>query len=414
MQEVNLDIQEIDLNDGNLNTNKEISIDSGSHDTIDLKNANFGSGIELLMNDKVKNNTKKSPSSNSLKDLEVELNDIDNTSKQVDLDTSSGNKEKDSFQNKPVIEIAKATSNMEMKTETWDGYKDINSVNLGNEESDFKKRSREELLKEKFEILRKLETLESKGATLSKKYTMESDLNAMKGEYEFLINEKEKQNSIKFQGKVLTTLITGLEFLNNRFDPFDIKLDGWSEQINENVDDFDEIFAELHEKYKSKAKMAPEIKLLFQLASSGIMIHMTNTMFKSALPGMDDIMRQNPDLMNHFTKAAMSSMEQSSPGLNNFMNDMGMSHGRESNDVRSRPQEYDSSPQTTNMRSEMSGPNNIDSLLSNLSSAKQKPNTTDINIEKNSTISVEDLDNVSLGSKKSRRKSDKSTVKLAI
>ncbi len=414
MQEVNLDIQEIDLNDGNLNTNKEISIDSGSHDTIDLKNANFGSGIELLMNDKVKNSTKKSPSSNSLKDLEVELNDIDNTSKQVDLDTSSGNKEKDSFQNKPVIEIAKATSNMEMKTETWDGYKDINSVNLGNEESDFKKRSREELLKEKFEILRKLETLESKGATLSKKYTMESDLNAMKGEYEFLINEKEKQNSIKFQGKVLTTLITGLEFLNNRFDPFDIKLDGWSEQINENVDDFDEIFAELHEKYKSKAKMAPEIKLLFQLASSGIMIHMTNTMFKSALPGMDDIMRQNPDLMNHFTKAAMSSMEQSSPGLNNFMNDMGMSHGRESNDVRSRPQEYDSSPQTTNMRSEMSGPNNIDSLLSNLSSAKQKPNTTDINIEKNSTISVEDLDNVSLGSKKSRRKSDKSTVKLAI
>ena len=358
MQEVNLDIQEIDLNDGNLNTNKEISIDSGSHDTIDLKNANFGSGIELLMNDKVKNNTKKSPSSNSLKDLEVELNDIDNTSKQVDLDTSSGNKEKDSFQNKPVIEIAKATSNMEMKTETWDGYKDINSVNLGNEESDFKKRSREELLKEKFEILRKLETLESKGATLSKKYTMESDLNAMKGEYEFLINEKEKQNSIKFQGKVLTTLITGLEFLNNRFDPFDIKLDGWSEQINENVDDFDEIFAELHEKYKSKAKMAPEIKLLFQLASSGIMIHMTNTMFKSALPGMDDIMRQNPDLMNHFTKAAMSSMEQSSPGLNNFMNDMGMSHGRETNDVRSRPQEYDSSPQTTNMRSEMSGPNN--------------------------------------------------------
>ena len=109
---------------------------------------------------------------------------------------------------------------MEMKTETWDGFKDINSVNLANEESEFKKRSRDELLKEKFEILRKLEALESKGATLSKKYTMDSDLNAMKGEYEFLINEKEKQNSMKFQGKVLTTMITGLEFLNNRFDPF--------------------------------------------------------------------------------------------------------------------------------------------------------------------------------------------------
>ena len=66
--------------------------------------------------------------------------------------------------------------------------------------------------------------------------------------------------------------------------------------------------------------MAPELKLLFQLASSGIMIH-ANTMFKSALPGMDDIMRQNPDLMNHFTKAAISSMETKTPGLSHFMND---------------------------------------------------------------------------------------------
>ena len=94
---------------------------------------------------------------------------------------------------------------------------------------------------------------------------MDSELNEMKGEYEFLMNEKEKQNSMKFQGKVLTTMITGLEFLISKFDPFDVKLDGWSEQINENIEDFDEIFAELHEKYKSKAKMAPEIKLLFQL-----------------------------------------------------------------------------------------------------------------------------------------------------
>jgi hypothetical protein len=251
---------------------------------------------------------------------------------------------------------------------------------------------------------------------------MDSDLNEMKGEFEFLMNEKEKDNSMKFQGKVLTTLITGIEFLNNKFDPFDIKLDGWSEQINENVDDFDEIFAELHEKYKSKAKMAPEIKLLFQLASSGIMIHMTNTMFKSALPGMDDIMRQNPDLMNHFTKAAMSSMEQSSPGLSNFMNDMGMSHGRnEPTDMRSQPEEFQRSSAPPPrppppMRNEMKGPTNIDSLLSNLGKSSAK---NDIKVENNSTTSIEDLETLSVGSrgggkKSSKRKSDKNTISLAI
>jgi hypothetical protein len=177
----------------------------------------------------------------------------------------------------------------------------------------------EETLLEKFKVLRKLEEIERKGAKLTKKYSMESPLSEMQGEYEMIIAEKERSNSCKFQGKMLMAAITGLEFLNTKFDPFDVKLDGWAEQVNENIDDYDEIFGELHEKYKSKAKMAPELKLLFQLGGSAIMVHMTNTMFKSSLPGMDDIMRQNPDLMQQFTSAAVNSMQNTNPGFSGFM-----------------------------------------------------------------------------------------------
>ena len=53
-----------------------------------------------------------------------------------------------------------------------------------------------------------------------------------------------------------------------------------------------------------------------------MMVHMTNTMFKSALPNMDDIMRQNPDLMQQFQSAAVNSMGQSNPGFAGFMNGM--------------------------------------------------------------------------------------------
>ena len=418
MSEVNLDIQEINL-DGDLNnTNKEISLDTAVSSSVDLKEANFGSGIELLMNEKVKNNS-KSPSSNSLKDLENDLNMVDNNilnDKEINIQNNTN-----SQNSAPTIEIAKSTVELNTNSSSWDGFKDINSIHIEEEGKKAANLTKEQILKEKFEILRKLDTLETKGATLSKKYTMDSELNEMKGEYEFLMNEKEKQNSMKFQGKVLTTMITGLEFLNSKFDPFDVKLDGWSEQINENIEDFDEIFAELHEKYKSKAKMAPEIKLLFQLASSGIMIHMTNTMFKSSLPGMDDIMRQNPDLMNHFTKAAMSSMEQSSPGLSNFMNDMGMSHGLDNSNPRSQPQQYEQSnspPSPPQMRREMNGPSNIDSLLSKIGGGNEK--TTNIQVEKDSTISIEDLDTLSTGrtksgiKKSSKRKSDKNVVNIAI
>ena len=50
------------------------------------------------------------------------------------------------------------------------------------------------------------------------------------------------------------------------------------------------------------------------------MVHMTNTMFKSQLPGMDDIMKQNPELMQQFSQAAVNSMGDSNPGFGNFMN----------------------------------------------------------------------------------------------
>jgi len=179
--------------------------------------------------------------------------------------------------------------------------------------------TKDELLREKLKVLRKLEALESKGVNMSKKYNMESSLLEMQGEYELIMEEKNKQNSIKFQGNMLMALINGLEFLNNKFDPFDVKLEGWGEQINENINDYDEIFSELHEKYKSKAKIAPEVKLLFQLAGSGIMIHMTNSMFKTSVPGMDDILRQNPDLMKSFQTAAVNSMGNNT-GFSGFMN----------------------------------------------------------------------------------------------
>ena len=63
--------------------------------------------------------------------------------------------------------------------------------------------TREETLREKFKYLKKLEDIEKKGATLSKEYNMESSLDEMMGEYEMIVSEKEKSNSIKFQGKCL-------------------------------------------------------------------------------------------------------------------------------------------------------------------------------------------------------------------
>ena len=318
----------INKNDNNLSANKP--------------SVNFGGGIELLMNEKKKGSSAELGLA-ELSDLENELNDLSTDVNKKTLETSrtnifndainSVNTNKNSssnlkvdFKDAPVNStndeynrgnLGETTSMNYTDNKSWDGYGKFNNIPVSSSEPQLDK---EELLREKFKYLRRLEELERKGASLTKKYSMDSPLSELQGEYEMIISEKEKANSVKFQGKMLMAAITGLEFLNDKFDPFDVKMDGWAEQVNENITDYDEIVGELHEKYKSKAKMAPELKLLFQLGGSAIMVHMTNTMFKSSMPGMDDIMKQNPELMQQFTQAAVNNMGETKPGFGNFMN----------------------------------------------------------------------------------------------
>ena len=328
-----IEITELDFDDNNFGGNGGFG-----------KTSNFGGGLELLMNDKIKESRK--PTSDidldDLNNLENELNDL------ADITPSVSSKPKSEFFKNPSVSfdeprniklgeddpsLGQATSQTESDTKTWDGYGKFNNIPMNPDRQGpiEPKLSREEMMKEKFKYLRKLEALEKKGVELSKKYSMESSLQEMMGEYETIMDEKSKQNSVKFQGNMLMAVINGIEFLNGKFDPFDVKLDGWSEQIQENITDYDDIFGELHEKYKSKASMAPELKLLFQLGGSAMMVHMTNTMFKSAMPGMDDILRQNPDLMRSFQSAAVNTMAGSNPGFSGFMggimNDSGRAGG---------------------------------------------------------------------------------------
>ena len=165
-------------------------------------------------------------------------------------------------------------------------------------------------LNEKKEILYQMDRLESKGYSLPRKFTIQSDVEEMRVEYHRILREKEIDASVRFQRKMLMAMVTGIEFMNTRFDPFDVKLDGWSEQVHENVNDYDDIFEELHDKYKgSGQKMAPELRLLMSLSGSAFMFHLTNSMFKQTpLPDVEDVIRSNPDLMRQFQAAAMNKM----------------------------------------------------------------------------------------------------------
>jgi hypothetical protein len=170
--------------------------------------------------------------------------------------------------------------------------------------------------KDKIDYLNKLQRLEQKGFPVARKFTMDNSLDEIKQEYERLVDARNLEGSLRFQRQALMGVVTGLEWMNNRFDPFDLNLEGWSESVHENVEDFDDIFEELYDKYKDRGKMPPEARLLFSLAGSGFMVHVSNTFMKQRMPSASDVLKNNPELARQFAAAAAN---QAGSGFGNFM-----------------------------------------------------------------------------------------------
>lgn len=228
------------------------------------------------------------------------------------------------------------------------------------------RRTQDDVLNAKRELLYQLERLEKRGVKVPRKFTLASDLDEMQLEYDRLRRDRETDLSIAFQKKVILAGATGLEFLNSRFDPFSIQLDGWSEQLQGEIGDYDEVLEQLAVKYASKAQMAPEIKLLMMLSGSAFTYHLSKTYFRN-LPGLEQVLKQNPDLMRQFANAAMSThaqnaAQQGDRGTAHAANMFGTLFGRGEAPPPPHMQHPGASPAQPRMR----GPTNVDDLLSEL------------------------------------------------
>ena len=167
--------------------------------------------------------------------------------------------------------------------------------------------------------------LERRGIELTKKYSMSSKLEDLKFELKLHVSNAEKEAGVKLQQKILLAAVYGLEIANSKYDPIGAKLDGWSESVMDNIDDYTVIFEKLYDKYKSRADLPPELQLLVTLVGGAFMFHTTKTMFSSALPrGLNDT--QSAEIMKNIRAAAsndppphvsnVSTKEISGPSLN--------------------------------------------------------------------------------------------------
>ena len=168
----------------------------------------------------------------------------------------------------------------------------------------------QEIRLKKIDLLRKLSEIKSKGYDLSKEYNFNSDIEEMEYEYELLKSFAAKRNGIKFWKSTIVNIATGIEFFNDKYDPFNAQLEGWSEHMNVEIDSYEDVIEELYEKYKGAGKNSPpELKLVLLMVTSATAYHFT----KSALSDsktVKNLMQKNPDLVANLLGAKKNNDSQ--------------------------------------------------------------------------------------------------------
>jgi hypothetical protein len=272
----------------------EVQFSSGSDlgNVVEVSDLGDDLGMSLLANQKY---TTSSSSSNPTQSMsgglqEVDIQGMDNI-QPVNLDFSELPSSSIPSMSGPSISIQRETSYQPANSFGVDGAY-ANSQSSSGPSINLAPAMQRDPLKEaaeKSELINKLQRLEAKGFPVAKRFTMDNSLEEIKAEFTRLVDARNMEASIRFQRNMLIGMVNGMEWLNNKFDPFDLKLDGWSEGVHENIEDYDDVFEELYDKYKGKGQMPPEMKLVMQLAGSGFMCLVTNSLFRSKMPTADDI-----------------------------------------------------------------------------------------------------------------------------
>ena len=235
----------------------------------------------------------------------------------------------------------------------------------------------------KMEKLAKLIELKNRGFNLTKNYNLDSNYEEMCFEIEHWSNYQMKKDGVELGKSFLMNAVTAIEFLNDRYDPFSFKLNGWSEQVKVNSDNYNDVFGELYEKYKTSGKkIEPEIKLLLMLSASAVTFHASKSLADS-LPipsGMTN------DILNTINTKISSSMKDET-------NDETYNTKQQKLFEMMKKQQSDLKKSNLNkpINKDTNNSNNLGDILNNL----KKTNT---NLDDSSSVSISS--SVTLGSEK--------------
>ena len=195
------------------------------------------------------------------------------------------------------------------------GMENLNADHyLGSSSSNTYQMSDKRTLTEKYEMLNKFERMQRMGVPMRKRFTVDSPLDEMKVEMEFLKKERNKDKSIKQFCDWYVTGMSGLEWSSSHVplvQAFGLKLDGLSSAAQMNVGEMEDDFEELVDEFGDKLVPPVWARIPIRIAMAIYMCHITNQMVaQSPVPNIDQILKTNPDIARQLATAHMQQQTQ--------------------------------------------------------------------------------------------------------
>jgi hypothetical protein len=195
-------------------------------------------------------------------------------------------------------------------------YKESRGEQKEETRGEFKERKFETLEQEKLYYLKHLKMMkdDNEGITFSEDFSMRTSLDELKMEYIVQTERLSRKSALSEYKQTILGTANFIELINGLFNPTNgwVKLDGWSQSLELNFEQFHNTLVKLYEKYKdSDDLMSPEFNLLRLFIQSAFIFAISQKVTDIFTPQLSKVISQDSDLSSRLFNATMNAANMS-------------------------------------------------------------------------------------------------------
>lgn len=185
---------------------------------------------------------------------------------------------------KSDININEENDDLELEDNEQPIQKDTSNINPNDfkemlENGEFENLTPQQQRITKYDLLMKLANLvKENGIQITADYNMESDYYDIKREYDYHIRVRSKKRAVATIYSGVICISKALEFLNNKFDPFGVNINGFTLNLEASREEMLDVLTELYEKYfgLQAGEISPEMQFLLIIIKALLLTMVTN------------------------------------------------------------------------------------------------------------------------------------------